>query len=62
MASSGKMHFSDAKFPKPYNITKLALDEMWGLYGTEVPLLVVVNIGPSLQSTYNIEQIAQRFS
>jgi Patatin-like phospholipase len=62
MARSGKMHFSDTKFPKPHNITELALDEMWGLYGTEVPLSVIVNIGPGLPSTCDVKQIAQRFS
>jgi hypothetical protein len=62
MASSGKMRFSDTKFPKPHNITELALDEMWGLYGTDVPLSVVVNIGPGKPSTVDLKQIARRFS
>jgi hypothetical protein len=62
MANSGKMRFSDTKFPKPHNITELALDEMWGLYGTDVPLSVVVNIGPGLPSNADIKQIARRFS
>ena len=62
MASSGKMKFSDTKFPKPHNITELALDEMWGIYGTDVPLSVVVNIGPGLPSHADVKRIARRFS
>jgi hypothetical protein len=62
MASGGKMRFSDTKFPKPHNITELALDEMWGLYGTDVPLSVVVNIGPGRPSTLDLKLIARRFS
>jgi Patatin-like phospholipase len=62
MARSGKTHFTDTKFPKPHNITELALDEMWGLYGTEVQLSVIVNIGPGLPSTCDVKQIARRFS
>jgi hypothetical protein len=62
MDSSGKIKFSDTKFPKPHNITELALDEMWGLYGTEVPLSVIVNIGPGNPNSADVRQIAQRFS
>ena len=62
MARSGKLRFSDNKFPKPHNITELALDEMWGLHGTDVPLSVVVNIGPGKPSTVDLKQIARRFS
>jgi hypothetical protein len=62
MSKSGRIFFNDNKYPKPHNITELALDEMWGLYGTEVPLSVVVNIGPGLPSKFDVKQIAQRFS
>jgi hypothetical protein len=62
MARSGKIRFSDTKFPKPHNITELALDEMWGIYGTEVPLSVIVNIGPGIPNTFDVRQIARRFS
>lgn len=62
MATSGKITFSDTKFPKPHNITELALDEMWGIYGTEVPLSVIVNIGPGIPNTFDVRQIARRFS
>ena len=62
MATSGKITFSDTKFPKPHNITELALDEMWGIYGIEVPLSVVVNIGPGIPNTFDVRQLARRFS
>lgn len=62
MASSGKVRFSDTKFPKPHNITELALDEMWGIYGTDVPLSVVISVGPRLPNDVDVKQIAQRFS
>lgn len=62
MASSGNISFSDTKFPNPHNITGLALDEIWGIYGTDVPLSVVVNIGPGLPNGVDVERIARRFS
>jgi hypothetical protein len=62
MSKSGRIFFNDSKYPKPHNITELALDEMWGLYGIEVPLSVIVNIGPGLPSKSDVKQIAQRFS
>lgn len=61
MASSGKISFGDTKFPNPHNITGLALDEMWGIYGTDVPVSVVVNIGPGLPNGVDVERIARRF-
>jgi hypothetical protein len=62
MEVSGKKRFSDTKFPKPHNITDLALNEMWGLYGTSVELSVVINIGPGLTDPYDVKHIARRFS
>jgi hypothetical protein len=62
MSKSGRTLFNDSKYPKPHNITELALDEMWGLYGTAVPLSVVVNIGPGLPSECDLKLIARRFS
>ncbi|MCJ1419662.1 hypothetical protein MMC32_006018 [Xylographa parallela] len=62
MANSGKMMFIDTKYPKPHNITELALDEMWGLYGKTVPISVVVNIGPGIPNQSDMNQIARRFS
>lgn len=62
MEHSGHTKFIDSKFPKPHNITELALDEMWAIYGTDVPLSVVVNIGPGLPNDVDVKQIARRFS
>ncbi|MCJ1245852.1 hypothetical protein MMC30_003056 [Trapelia coarctata] len=53
--------FSD-HLPQLHNISELALDEMWGLYGNDVQLSVVVNIGPGHPSPPDIMQIAKRFS
>lgn len=61
MSESGRTRFRD-KFPKPHNITELALDEMWAIYGTDVPIRVIVNIGPGLPSQSDVHQIARRFS
>ena len=62
MEHSGHTRFIDSKFPKPHNITELALDEMWAIYGTDVPLSVVVNIGPGLPNDVDVIKIARRFS
>ena len=35
---------------------------MWGIYGTKVPISVVVNIGPGLPTQTEVKQIARRFS
>ena len=59
MASSDLSKSSDTKFPEPHNITELALDEMWGIYGTDVPLSVVVNIGPGPPNDVDVKQIAR---
>lgn len=57
-----KLKFLDTQFPSPHNITELALDEMWGLYGTDVEISVVVNIGPGIPSASDYRHIAKRFS
>lgn len=62
MASSAKIKFCDTKFPRPHNITELVLDEMWGIYGTDVPLSVVLSVGPGLPNDVDVKQIARRFS
>lgn len=61
-ATKGKSKFLDVKFPSPHNITELALDEMWGLYGTDVDISVVVNIGPGIPNAFDCRNIARRFS
>ena len=62
MAGGGKISFNDTKFPKPHNITELALDEMWGIYGPAVPLSIVLNVGPGLPNDIDVKQIVKRFS
>ena len=54
--------FRDTEFPKPHNITELALDEMWAIYSTDVQFSVVVNIGPGLPNDDDVKQMAKRFS
>lgn len=61
-AKKGKMKFLDSQFPSPHNITELALDEIWGLYGTDVKVSVVVNIGPGIPNAADCKSIARRFS
>ena len=60
MASSGKLRLNDTQFPKPHSITQLALEEMWGIYGTDVPLSLVVNIGPGLPHDSDLKRIARK--
>ncbi|MCJ1265112.1 hypothetical protein MMC22_004987 [Lobaria immixta] len=57
-----KLKFLDIQFPSPHNITELALNEMWGLYGTDVEISVVVNIGPGIPNASDCRNIARRFS
>lgn len=61
-ATKGKLKFLDIQFPSPHNITELALNEVWGLYGTDVEISVVVNIGPGIPSAFDCKNIARRFS
>ena len=61
MANSGETKFKDRKFPEPHNITELALNEMYGIYGTDVPLSAVVNIGPGLPNRADVQLIERRY-
>ena len=61
-ATKVKSKFLDIKFPSPHNMTELALDEMWGIYGTDVEISVVVNIGPGTPNASDCRNIARRFS
>ena len=62
VTDSGEISFRDTKFPSLHNITTLALDEMWGIYGSDVPISVIVNIGPGRPQDFDIRQITRRFS
>lgn len=44
----------------PHNVTELALNEMWGLYGKDVEISVVVNIGPGIPNAPDCSNIARR--
>ncbi len=61
-AKKGISKFMDIQFPYPHNITELALNEMWGLYGKDVEISVVVNIGPGTPNASDYRKIARRFS
>ena len=61
-AKKGMSKFLDIQFPKPHNITELALNEMWGLYGKDVKISAVVNIGPGIPNAPDCRNIAGRFS
>jgi hypothetical protein len=62
MARNGMVSHSDTTFPNPHNITELALDEIWGLYGTDEPLGAIVNIGPSFPSNHDCKESTRSFS
>ncbi|KAL8866747.1 MAG: hypothetical protein Q9174_006108 [Haloplaca sp. 1 TL-2023] len=51
----------DTKFPDPHNITDLALEEVWSLYGENVPINVVINIHPGIPNPEDAKRIARRF-
>lgn len=61
-AKKGMSKFLDIQFPSPHNVTELALNEMWGLYGTAVEISVIVNIGPGTPNASDCRNIARRFS
>lgn len=61
-AKKGISKFLDIQFPSPHNITELALNEVWGLYGKDVEISVVVNIGPGIPNAPDCRNIARRFS
>jgi hypothetical protein len=53
----GSTTYSDNGFPNPHNITNLALDEAYHIYGKRPPLSVIVNIGPGIPSDHDIEKL-----
>lgn len=53
----GSTTYSDNGFPNPHNITDLALDEAYHIYGERPPLSVIVNIGPGIPSDNDIEKL-----
>ena len=61
-AKRGISKFLDVQFPSPHNITELALNEVWGLYGEDVEISLVVNIGPGIPNASDCRRIARRIS
>jgi hypothetical protein len=55
----GSTTYSDNGFPNPHNITELALDEAYHIYGDKPPLSMVVNIGPGIPSDHDVEKLQQ---
>lgn len=53
----GSTTYSDNGFPNPHNITELAIDEAYHLYGEKPPLSVIVNIGPGVPSDNDVEKL-----
>ncbi|MCJ1448064.1 MAG: hypothetical protein MMC23_008577 [Stictis urceolatum] len=62
VAENGVTNFLDRLFPEPHNMTEPALDEIWALFGKDVPISVIVNIGPGMANDKDIRRIASRFS
>ena len=62
LADNSRVRFLDRRFPHPHNVTKLAIDEMWGLRGDGAPLDVVVNVGPGHPDPEDVRRLAKRFS
>ena len=56
-AKKGNIKYLDIQFPSPHNITGLTLDEMWLLYGTDVEISLVVNIGPGTPNATDCNSI-----
>lgn len=54
--------FLDINFPSSHNVTELALNEMRGLYGSDVEISVVVNIGPGIPDASDRRHFTERFS
>ena len=56
IAGKGLPKCLNIHFPSPHNITELALNEMWGLYGKDVEISVITNIRPGIPNiTQRIE-------
>lgn len=61
----GSTTYSDNGFPNPHNITELAMDEAYHIYGKRPPLSVIVNIGPGIPSETDVvklQKLSRRFS
>ena len=58
----GRSKSLDISFPRPRNITYRAVDESKGLYGPNVEISVVVNVGPGVLNSSDYRSITRKFS
>jgi hypothetical protein len=55
----------DNEFPNPHNITDVALDEVYHLYGKAPPTSVIVSVGPGIPNDHDVKvlkKLSRRFS
>jgi hypothetical protein len=55
----GAATFFDSRFPKPHNITDLAIDEAYDLYGDKYPISMLLNIGPGIPSAHDVLMLSK---
>lgn len=53
----GGTSYFDADFPHPHRISSLALDEAYSIFGSEVPLSLILNVGPSIANESDLQQL-----
>ena len=61
MTGHEKRQFHGTGSAKPQNITGLALNEMWGLYGYDVSIASIVNDGPGRPDEVSVRSMTQCF-
>jgi len=55
----GNTVFFDDTFPQSHPITLIALDEAFGICGTDVPISVLLNIGPGIPSERDRQELEE---
>ena len=55
----GSTTYFDSRFPRPHNITELAIDESYDLYGKNYPISMILNIGPGIPSKHDVRILAK---
>jgi hypothetical protein len=55
----GNTVFFDDTFPQSHPITLMALDEAFGIYGSDVPISVLLNIGPGIPSERDRQELEE---
>ena len=54
----GSTTFLDTEFPNPHNITNLAIDEAYHLFGEKPPISMILNIGPGIPTDNDIKKLS----